>query len=832
MAQSNFLKKSYPYFLAILIFVALTLVYFSPLLEGKRMRQSDTMNYQGMSKEISDYRAKTGEEALWTNSMFGGMPAYQISVVYKDNLVKYVDKIMKLGLPHPADLVFLYMIGFFILLLVLGVDVWLAVAGAVAFGFSSYFFIILEAGHNSKAHAIGYMAPVLAGIILTTRGKYLLGGILSALFISLELYANHLQITYYLLMVVGIFMISELIFSIREKRLPGFLKSIGVLIFASVIAVGCNITNLWSTYEYGKYTTRGKTELTTEAENRTTGLDKDYATDWSYGKAETFTLLVPNFMGGASQGKLSEKSESYKAMISNGVPENQADQVIKNMPLYWGPQPGVAGPVYIGAIVIFLFVLGLFIVDNKYRWWLLGAALLSVLLAWGRNFMPLTDFFLDYVPGYNKFRAVSMTLVIAEFVIPLLGVLALAKIFDGTIDKKQLNKKLLYALSITGGLTLIFALFGGSLFNFSAKTDEQLKSVFPDWLMAAVQHDRASMLRSDALRSLLFIVLAASAIWACINGKLKKKYVFPALIALVVIDLWSVDRRYVNNDLFVRKSIAANPFQPTQADELIMKDVDPYFRVFNQTVSPFNDASTSYFHKSIGGYHGAKLRRYQEIIDHHLSKGNMNVFNMLNTKYFIMPDQNHQPMPQINFEALGNAWFVRDVKMVKNADEEINALNTFRPKETAVVDKRFESFVKEHTFTFDSTATISLKSYSPNQLVYESSSPKEQLAVFSDIYYDKGWNAYIDGKEAPYFRANYILRAMMVPAGKHTIEYKFHPGVYYTGEKISLASSSLLILAMIAMFGWMIYKGRKNRHPETEINGPGITGNSKPGKSN
>lgn len=819
------LKKSYPYLVAIIIFVAITLVYFSPLLEGKRLKQSDIVNFQGMSKEISDYRAKTGEEPLWTNSMFGGMPAYQISVIYKGNLIRQVDNILKLGLPHPADLVFLYMLGFFILMLVLGVDVWLAVAGAIAFAFSSYFFIILEAGHNSKAHAIAYMAPVLAGIILTTRGKYLLGGVLSALFLALELYTNHLQITYYLMMAVGVFMVSEIVFSIREKRFPAFLKSIGVLLIAAAFAVGCNITNLWSTYEYGKYTTRGKTELTTEAENRTSGLDKDYATDWSYGKAETFTLLVPDFMGGTSVGPLTEKSHSYKALIANGVPENQATDVIKNLPLYWGPQPGVAGPVYIGAIVMFLFVLGLFIVDKKYRWWILGATIISVLLAWGRNFMPLTNFFLEYVPGYNKFRAVSMTLVIAEFVAPLLGILALAKAFDGTVDRKKLTKSIYYAFGITGGIALFFALFGGALFNFTTPHDEQYKNYFPEWLMAALQQDRAAMLKTDAFRSFMFILLAAGLIWTYVNGKLKKAIVFPSLILLILIDLWAVNRRYVNNDNFVRKSVAANPFQPTQADQLIMKDVDPNFRVFNQTVSPFNDASTSYFHKSIGGYHGAKLRRYQEIIEHHLTKGNMNVFNMLNTKYFIVPDQNKQPQPQVNFEALGNAWFVRDVKMVKNADEEINALHTFRPKETAIVDQRFESFIKGVSINYDSTATISLKSYSPNNLVYESNAGKDQLAVFSEIYYDKGWKAYIDGKEAPHFRVDYILRAMMVPAGKHSIEFKFHPKVYYTGEKISLASSSLLILAVLAVLGWLIYKKKDEffSKPDQPENEPVVT---------
>jgi hypothetical protein len=401
----------------------------------------------------------------------------------------------------------------------------------------------------------------------------------------------------------------------------------------------------------------------------------------------------------------------------------------------------------------------------------------------------------------------------------------LAKAFDGTLDRKKLTKSIYYAFGITGGLALFFALFGGALFNFTTPHDEQYKNYFPEWLMAALQQDRAAMLKTDAFRSFMFILLAAGLIWTYVNGKLKKAIVFPSLILLILIDLWAVNRRYVNNDNFVRKSVAANPFQPTQADQLIMKDVDPNFRVFNQTVSPFNDASTSYFHKSIGGYHGAKLRRYQEIIEHHLTKGNMNVFNMLNTKYFIVPDQNKQPQPQVNFEALGNAWFVRDVKMVKNADEEINALDTFRPKETAIVDQRFESFIKGVSINYDSTATISLKSYSPNNLVYESNAGKDQLAVFSEIYYDKGWKAYIDGKEAPHFRVDYILRAMMVPAGKHSIEFKFHPKVYYTGEKISLASSSLLILAVLAVLGWLIYKKKDEffSKPDQPENEPVVT---------
>ena len=806
-------RQALPYLSAIVIFVVITLTYFSPLLEGKKLKQQDITQFKGMSKEISDFRDATGEEALWTNSMFSGMPAYQISVQYKGNVLRYLDRLMQLYLPQPAGMVFLYMIGFFILLLVLKVDKWLAIAGAIAFAFSSYLFIIFEAGHNSKAHAIGYMAPVLAGIILTYRGRYLAGGIMAAIALSLELLTNHLQITYYLMLIAVVFVITELVSSIREKKLPGFAKATGVLLIASIFAVLTNITNIWATYEYSKETIRGKTELTSEKANRTSGLDKDYATGWSYGKMETMTMLIPNFYGGSSQGALSEKSNTYKALKANNIDDNQSQKVIKALPLYWGSQPGVAGPVYIGAIIMFLFVFALFAVDNKYKWWLLVATILSILLAWGKNFMPLTDFFLHYVPGYNKFRAVSMTLVIAELCIPLLAILGLQKVLSGEVDKKRLLKYLYYSIGIAGGISLIFAVIGSSIFDFISPADEQYKSYFPDWLMTALREDRAALLSADAFRSLAFILLAGAAIWVMINQKIKRPVFFTALILLILIDMWSVNRRYLNSESFVRKSVAAVPFTPSVADQIIMKDKDPNFRVFNQSVgNPFADASTSYFHKSLGGYHGAKLRRYQELIDNHLSKGNMNVFNMLNTKYFIVPDEKGgQPQMQINMQAMGNAWFVNNAHMVNNADEEINALTDFVPAETAIYEKRFENQVKGHMISKDELATIVLSDYKPNHLIYKSATGKEQLAVFSEIYYNKGWNAYIDGKPAPYFRANYVLRAMIVPAGSHTIEFKFEPTVYKTGEKIAYASSILLVLLALGAFGFIVLrKGEKS----------------------
>lgn len=810
MKNINF-KKLVPYLTAIVIFVVITMAYFSPLLDGKQLRQSDITQFKGMSKEISDFRDKTGEEALWTNSMFGGMPAYQISVIYKGNILRHLDKLLQLYLPHPAGMVFLYMIGFFILLLVLKVDKWLAIAGSIGFAFSSYLFIIFEAGHNSKAHAIGYMAPVLAGIILSYRGKYLLGGILAAIFLSLELMTNHLQITYYLLITSIILVITELVTSLKQKTLPVFLKSTGVLAVGAVFAVATNITNLWATYEYSKETIRGKTELTSEKSNRTSGLDKDYATGWSYGKMETFTLLIPNFNGGSSQGPLTEKSKSYQALMANNIDGTQAKNVIKALPLYWGTQPGVAGPVYVGAIILFLFVFALFIVDDRYKWWLLAATLLSIMLAWGKNFMPLTDFFLHYVPGYNKFRAVSMTLVIAELCIPLLAILGLQKALSSGIDSKKVTKSLYYSVGITAGISLFFALAGSAVFSFISPGDEQYKTYFPEWLIEAIRQDRAGLLRSDAYRSVAFILFTAAAIWAVLGKKIKLPVFYSIITVLILIDMWSVNHRYLNSESFVRKSVAAVPFQPTTADQFITKDTDPNFRVFNQTVgNPYADASTSYFHKSLGGYHGAKLRRYQEIIDMHLSKGNLNVFNMLNTKYFIVPDeQSGQPRMEINIQALGNAWFVNHARVVNNADEEIRALSDFLPSVTAIYDKRFEAQVKGHFISNDTLAKISLTEYKPNHLTYSSVTSKEQLAVFSEIYYANGWNAYIDGVKSPYFRANYILRAMIVPAGKHTIEFKFEPSVYKTGEKISYASSILLVLLSLGIVGFMALRKHK-----------------------
>jgi hypothetical protein len=810
--KKDFLKDSLPYIAALAIIFIIVLVYFYPVLEGKKIQASDVANFKGASKEIVDYRNSTGKEPLWTNSMFGGMPAYQISVLYKGNFLTYINKLFHFGFNIPIGPVIAYFIGFLILLLVLGVNPWLSIAGALAFTFSSYFFIIIETGHNTKALAIGYMAPVLAGVILAYRGKYLWGGILTALFLALEILSNHPQITYYLLMIVLVYGIIELISAIKDHTTNKFLKASGVLFIAGILAVAANTANLWTTYEYSKYTIRTKSELTQNKENQTGGLDRDYITAWSYGIPETMTLLIPDFQGGASGGALSRNSEIYKKLEENRVPN--ADQIIKQMPLYWGPQLFTSGPVYVGAIVIFLFIYALFLSKGKLKWWLVAVTVLSILLSWGRHFMALTNLFIDYFPLYNKFRTVSTILVIAELTMPLLAIFALDKIMKGEVDKKAALKYLRYTAYIVGGVLLFFMIFGGSLFSFTSPNDSQ--SGLPDWLMDSLHADRKSIFRMDTFRSLIFMLLIFGLIWAFLAGKIKKAYFFVLLVLLIVIDMWPVDKRYLNADDFTRQSAVDNPYPMTKADQAILQDKDPDYRVYNLGEPIDQSARTSYFHKNIGGYHGAKLRRFQELVDYQLypergklvdilsnkptipaidsALSRMSAFNMLNTKYLIY---NKDAGPLQNPYALGNAWFVKEFKVVDNADQEMAALDNFDPQRTAIIDRRYGSAVQGFTIADDPAASIKLTSYAPNHLTYNYNARTDQLAVFSEIYYDKGWNAYVDGVKKPYFRADYLLRAIVVPAGNHTLDFKFEPRSYYTGEKVSMVSSIIIILLVI-----------------------------------
>ena len=784
------LKKYFPHLYAVLIFILIPSIYFSPVLEGKRLEQQDIRQFLGMSEEIVQHRAEYNEEPLWTNAMFGGMPAYQISVLHKGNLISKFSKLLKLYLPAPIGVVFLYLLGFYFLLVTLSIDYRIAIIGAIAFAFSSYFFIIIEAGHNTKAHAIGYMAPVLASVLMVFRGRVLLGSALAAFFTALMLNANHFQITYYLVMLLAIIGIVTFFKALKEKTIPLFFKQVGFLLIAGTLGSLTSISKLTTTMEYGKESIRGKSELTTNQSNKTSGLDKDYATAWSYGKAESLTLLIPNFHGGASGGALTTDSETYKLFRNSGQ-SAQAKQIIKQLPLYWGAQPFTSGPVYAGAVACFLFVLSLFLIKGYMRWWALSTFLLMLALAWGKNFMPLTDFFLDFIPGYNKFRAVSTTLVIVELLIPLLGIIAFNKLFKEEVSNKT-KKQIKYAYGITGGICLFFALLPGLFFDFVGLGDAS----YNESLTNALRADRESLLQSDAFRSFAFISMAFLAIWLYVSKKINQIPLILIVGALILSDMWVVNKRYLDNDNFKSKRKVTLPYSPSIADQQILNDKDPNFRVYNTTVSPFNDASTSYFHKSIGGYHGAKLRKYQELIENHISKGNMQVLNMLNTKYFIVNSQNG-PMAQLNRDALGNAWFIDDIIKVENADKEIAKLSEINTSTQVVVDERYES---PSALTTDSTATIQLISYKANHLIYKSNTQIDQFAVFSEIYYDKGWNAYIDGELASYVRANYVLRAMAIPAGSHTIEFKFEPATYYTGERLSLASSIALLLFLFFAF--------------------------------
>ena len=807
MKSINF-KNYLPHLIAVIIFAAISLAYLSPLLDGKKLDQSDVTKFDGMSKEIADYRAATGKEPLWTNSMFGGMPAFQISVLYTTNIANKISELIQKFIPYTADMIFIYLIGFYILLLVLGVSPWMSIVGAIAFAFSSYHFIIITAGHTSKAYAIGYMAPTLAGIILTFRGKYLAGGALTALFLALELAANHLQITYYFLFILFFWGLGEITFKILEKDFKSIYKTIGVLIISAMIAIGVNFANIWSTYEYAKQTIRGKSELTISTEglgkeNKTSGLDKDYATSWSYGVAETFSLMIPNIKGGGNAAIGNTKS------ALNNV-DNRLKNDIAQQDQYWGDQPGTSGPVYMGSIIIFLFILALLTEKNKIKWFLLAAIILSITLSWGKNFMPLSDFFLTYFPAYNKFRAVSMTMVIAEVCVPLLAFISLKSIVDNPDFLRKNLKKIYIAFGLTGGLALIFYAMPTLFFNFFSQM--QLNSINEqrvsnpqyadqiDLFMTNLEIARIYIFRLDAIRSFLFITLGCGALLLFVYKKINKNIFIAALGILILVDMWSIDKRYLNDDNFSSKKQVRNAFEKNAADIEILKDTDPDFRVFNIDGSPFVETNTSYYHKSLGGYHGAKLKRYQEIINLYLGgkeKINVSVLNMLNTKYVIRRTENG-PVALRNPGALGNAWFIKHISIVENADQEILALKEFNPADTVIIDKRYNTQLNGFTINFDSTAHIRLTEYKPNKLTYASSATKPQLAVFSEIYYEPGWDVTINGKSSDLIRVNYLLRGMVVPAGENTIVFEFKPKSYFIGQKISLASSILLVLFLIA----------------------------------
>jgi len=830
LRQAQGPKKIISIIAAIVAFAVITLIYFSPVLQGKRIKQHDIEMHLGMSKEISDFQEATGEQTLWTNAPFGGMPAWNISVHPKGNLTNPIYSALKCGFPQSLGSVFICMLGFFVLLLVLDCGFWISFIGAIAYGFTSYLFIVIGAGHNAKAMAMAYMAPVIAGVLLTYKGKYLWGWLLTAFAMAFEVRTNHLQITYYLALTIVILVIAELISDIKNKKLGHFFKASVGLAVAAIIGVLTCSTALYGNYEFGKETTRGKPVLTRNEDNQTNGLDRDYITQWSYGKGETWSLLIPNAKGGASAyiGKQNPALEKADRRFRDNIAQSNA---------YWGDQPGTSGPVYVGAIVVFLFVLGALTVKGHLKWALLIATILSILLSWGKNFMGFTNFFLDHIPGYDKFRAVSMTLVIAEVTMPLLGFLGLTELVKHPEDAKQNMKKFYIALGITAGICLLFYLAPKAFFSFLSQEEAKQFASLSAGKDGAVyanfatqlENVRVAIFRKDALRSLIFILLAAVPIFLYAKGKLKGQIAFPILAALVLLDMFPIDKRYLNNDKFVSKQKYFQPYTASVADQAILSDQTLDFRVADITKDMFNDASTCYFHKSLGGYSGAKLRRYQDVITHYLS-GELNqlrgakstrdlldalsqqkMLNMLNTKYIIYnPDA--QPFP--NSFAYGNAWVANDIQWVDTPNEEIDAIATTDVRHTAIINKEFEQQIGNYQVTDSIMPQITLEAYQPNKLTYNfsdvstGSTTANYLVVFSEIWTEKGWKMFIDGQEQPLMRANYLLRAAMIPSGEHEIVMEYAPKAWKVGNTVSFASSLIMILGLI---GALVYTFRPKK---------------------
>ena len=793
----------------IVLFFLIAAVYMAPVFDGKIIQQGDTLKWQAMAKEQMDFQAKTGEHTIWNSSMFSGMPGYQITTGVNQHVIftriKNCLNLNYVGRSGDIGVIFLYLLGFYVCLLAFGCGPWLSLLGALAFGLGSYNIIIIEAGHLTKAYAMAMAAPILAGMLLTFKKNYIWGGILFALALGTQIAYNHIQITYYTILMGLILGAVYLVFAIKDKTIKSFSIGVGVLLLGSAIAVGCNATTLFMNQEYAKYTMRGGSEITVTPEDlykdgeaksiaASKGLDIDYAFAWSYGKGETYTLLVPGAYGGGSGETVGTDSEFYKTFRQ------------KHAPLYWGDQPFTSGPVYFGAIIIFLFVLGLFVVKGPDRWWIVLATVLAILMSWGKNLMGFNSFLFEYLPLYNKFRTPSMSLVIANVTMVMMAALALRAIFDkeNPIDKKKLNTALYASTGISAGFILLMMLFSGG-FSFSGLSDAQMAAQYgSQWGMIrdVLISDRRALFMSDSWRSLGLIMLAAVVLWLYINKAVKRSEIIIGILAcLVLFDLWGVDRRYLNESNFVSaKNLKLKPSQTDKMlDQYAAQFGDEDYRVFDLSVNTFNDSYPSAFHHQIGGYHAAKLRRYQDLIDFYLSRHiNPEVLNMLNARYVVMRGKDG-PNVQRNFEALGNAWFVNEYDLVEDANAEILALNSFNPAEKAIIDKRFAEMVQGKNLERDNSSVIVMehqKPYNPDYVKYKSKAGKEQLAVFSEVYYAPDWRAYIDGKPADYFRVNYILRAMVVPAGEHVIEFKNEAPLMHKWDNITLGISIMMIVLM------------------------------------
>lgn len=826
------IKRILPDLIAILVFIIIPTVYFAPAaFEGRVLAQHDSVAGIGNGQEAKEYHERTGKTTRWTNAIFGGMPTYQSAPSYDStNVLTIVEKIYRLYLPGDIWLVFIMLLGFYILLRAFDFNVWLSSLGAILWAFSSYYFIIIAAGHIWKFVTLAYIPPTIAGIVLAYRGKYLWGGIVTALFIALQILSNHIQMTYYFLFVILFMVIAYFVDAYRKKELPKFFKASAVLLVAALVGVAVNISSLYHTYEYSKETMRGKSELVKpDADNQTkNGLERDYITQWSYGIGETFSLLVPNVKGGASVPLAANDKAMEKANPMYSSLYSQIGQ-------YWGEQPGTSGPVYVGAFVLMLFILGLFIVKGPMKWALLAATILSILLSWGKNFMGFTNFFLDYIPMYDKFRAVSSILVIAEFTIPLLAIMALKEIVTRRDALKENLKYVYISFGLTGGIALLFAVFPRLFFPsyISSMEMQALQNAIPADQLAPIINNleemRIHLFTSDAWRSFIIIAIGTLLLLVYNKGKMKPQWLIAAIIVLCLGEMWQVDKRYLNDEMYVDKVQKTISYQKTPADEYILQDTLLDYRVLNLATNTFNENNTAYWHKSIGGYHPAKLRRYQEMIDYHIvnemntlrqevvqAGGDMEkvsptgfpVLNMLNTRYFIFPGADNRTIPVQNPYALGNAWFVDKVEYVNNANEEIESIDKVNLSETALVDAKFRKELNNVENGYrDSLSAITLVSYEPNYLVYKTKSAKDAIAVFSEIYYP-GWEVFIDGKEVPHGRADYILRILNIPAGEHTVEFTFDPKSLHTTE--SIAYIALAILLIGAVLG-VIFSFRKKK---------------------
>ena len=833
MDFSNTIRsKLLPALAAFALFFVVSAAYFAPQFRGEALPQHDVIQYEGMAKDISDMRAATGEDPQWTGGMFGGMPAYLINVAYPAQLVKNTaGQIVKI-INTPAAFVFFAMVSMWLMLLIVGVNPWVGIIPSLMYGLSTYFILIIGAGHVTKMWALVYAPLMMGGAWLTLRSNMWLGGALTALFASLEIGANHPQITYYFLLAMAALWISEGIVAFRKKHLPSFARRTAVLLGAGILAVGSNFAPLWYPMHHSKQTIRGGSELAAGEETSQEGLALDYATAWSYGRAESWNLLIPDFMGGDSGRAFTRDGEMAKALKPYGL-ESFAEQ----LPAYWGEQPYTAGPTYLGAAALFLALLGLLLASGRNKWWIAAVSLLTLLLAWGHNFMGFTEFAFKYLPGYNKFRTVSMALVVVEWTVPLLAALALMPLWRGEVPRRKLLRALAWAGGITGGFCLLFAVAGSAIFDFgrteaadfmsrqyyqmfqAAGMQEAIAQGAPEELgevtADAMAADRAAIMRSDAWRSLLMIALAAGSVLLFALGRIRRGWLIALLGVIVLIDLVPVNLRYLPQSRFA--AARRQQIQPTEADRAILRDPEPGFRVLNLTVSPFNDATTSYFHRSVGGYHGAKLARYQDLIDRYLSNADDGVLDMLNTRYVIAPsDDGRGASVQRNDGANGAAWFVDEVRIVADPDEEIDALDSGDTKRVAVVDKRFAGMLEGVSVTADSSASIRMTEYRVNRHTYEYYAAAEGVAVFSEIYYPHGWTAFVDGHEAPYFRADYVLRAMKLPAGAHVDEFRFRAPHYETLTVVTLVCSLLLLLSLAAAVGVAAVRKRKTEQTATE----------------